>query len=44
MPSLEMSISWIYIAIPIGMVLAIVAVIAHWAEGPRQAVIDDTVL
>ncbi len=44
MPSLEMSISWIYIAIPIGMVLAIIAVIAHWAEGPRQAVIDDTVL
>lgn len=44
MPSLEMSISWIYVAIPIGMVLAIIAVIAHWAEGPRQPVIDDTVL
>ncbi|NYT61521.1 TRAP transporter small permease [Alcaligenaceae bacterium] len=44
MPSLDMSISWIYISIPIGMVLAMLAVIAHWAEGPRRAVVDDTVI
>jgi C4-dicarboxylate transporter, DctQ subunit len=44
MPSLEISISWIYIAIPIGSALAILAVLAYWAEGPHQAVIDDTVL
>lgn len=44
MPSLEVSISWVYIAIPIGMVLAIAAVIAHWAEGPSQAVVDETVI
>ncbi len=44
MPSLEMSISWIYIAIPIGMTLAIIGVVAHWAQGPRQAIVDDTVI
>lgn len=44
MPSLEISISWIYVAIPIGASLAILAVIAHWAEGSHQAVIDDTVI
>lgn len=44
MPSLDVSISWVYIAIPIGMVLAILAVIAFWAEGPRVAVVDDTVI
>lgn len=44
MPSLEMSISWVYIAIPIGMTLAIIGVVAHWAQGPRQAIVDDTVI
>lgn len=44
MPSLEISISWIYIAIPIGATLAMLAVVSHWAEGPRQTVIDDTVI
>ena len=28
MPSFDMSISWVYVAIPIGMILAMVAVIA----------------
>lgn len=44
MPSLEMSISWIYISIPIGMTLAIVAVVAYWAQGTRPAVVDDTTI
>jgi TRAP-type C4-dicarboxylate transport system permease small subunit len=44
MPSLEISISWIYVAIPIGSALAILAVLAYWAEGPHEAVIDDTVI
>ncbi|TEA73078.1 TRAP transporter small permease [Pollutimonas harenae] len=44
MPSLEVSISWVYISIPIGMVLAILAVVAFWAEGPRKAIVDDTVI
>lgn len=41
-PSLEVSISWVYVSIPIGMVLAMVAVIAHWAEGPRKPSVDET--
>lgn len=44
MPSLEMSISWIYVSIPIGMTLAIVAVVAYWAQGTRPAPVDDTTL
>lgn len=44
MPSLEVSISWVYIAIPIGTVLAIIAVLAHWSEGPHKAVVDDTTI
>ena len=44
MPSLEISISWIYVAIPIGMVLAIIGVVAAWAEGPRQAIVDETTI
>lgn len=44
MPSIEISISWVYMAIPIGAALAILAVLAYWAEGPHQAVIDDTVI
>lgn len=43
-PSLDVAISWIYIAIPVGMVLAIIAVLARWAEGPSVSVIDDTVI
>ena len=42
MPSLEVSISWVYIAIPIGMVLAILGVVALWAEGPRKPIVEDT--
>lgn len=41
MPSLEASISWVYIAIPIGAVLSLIAVIAYWAEGPRRTHIDN---
>ncbi|HLR12141.1 MAG TPA: TRAP transporter small permease [Burkholderiaceae bacterium] len=41
-PSLEISISWVYVSIPIGMALAMVAVIAYWAEGPRKPVVDET--
>ncbi|MCX5590450.1 TRAP transporter small permease [Alcaligenes endophyticus] len=44
MPSLGWSISWIYIAIPIGSVLAIVGVIARWLENPEPVVVDDTQL
>lgn len=45
MPSLDVSISWVYIAIPIGASLAMLAVLAHWAEGPRQtATVDETVI
>jgi TRAP-type C4-dicarboxylate transport system, small permease component len=42
--SLEFSISWIYVAIPIGMVLAIVAVIARWTENVEPPPVDDTVV
>lgn len=44
MPSLEVSISWIYVSIPIGAVLAIIAAIAYWAQGPRKAIVDETVI
>lgn len=44
LPSLDISISWIYIAIPIGATLAMLAVVTYWAEGSHQAAIDDTVL
>jgi C4-dicarboxylate transporter DctQ subunit len=43
-PSLDISISWIYVAIPIGMVLAIIGVVAAWSEGPRQSVVDETIV
>lgn len=43
-PSLDISISWIYIAIPIGTTLAIIAVLAYWAEGPRVDIADDSVI
>ena len=41
-PSLDVSISWIYVAIPIGAAVAIVAVIARWAEGPQKGRADDS--
>lgn len=41
MPSLEVSISWVYVAIPIGTALAILAVLACWAESGRQGVNAD---
>lgn len=41
-PSLDISISWIYVAIPIGTALAIIAVLARWAEGPQESVVDDS--
>lgn len=42
--SLEFSISWIYVAIPIGMALAIVGVIARWADRTEPPPVDDTVI
>lgn len=42
LPSLDVSISWIYVAIPIGAIVAIIAVIARWAEGPQDHGIDDS--
>lgn len=44
MPSLEVSISWVYLSIPVGAVLAIIGVVAFWAQGPRKAIVDDTVV
>ncbi len=41
MPSLGWSISWIYIAIPIGSVLAMLGVFARWIENPEPVVVDD---
>lgn len=36
-PSLGVSISWIYLAIPVGAALALVGAIAYWVEGARAA-------
>ncbi|MYN12497.1 TRAP transporter small permease subunit [Pusillimonas sp. TS35] len=44
MPSLEVSISWVYVAIPIGAGLAILGVLAHWASGSAEAVVDETTI
>ena len=35
-PSLMISISWIYLSIPVGMGLSLWAAIACWIEGPRE--------
>lgn len=35
-PSLDIPISWIYAAIPIGATLAAIAVLARWLAGPDQ--------
>lgn len=42
MPSLEISISWIYLAIPVGATLAIVGILAHWLEGQGDAPLDES--
>ncbi len=42
--SLEFSISWIYVAIPIGMTLAIVGVITRWLDAAEPPPVDDTVI
>ncbi|MDY0308323.1 MAG: TRAP transporter small permease [Castellaniella sp.] len=39
-PSLGVSISWIYLAIPVGALLALLAALACWAEGPRRARVE----
>lgn len=39
-PSLGVSISWIYLAIPIGATLALIGALAYWAEGPRRLYIE----
>ncbi len=44
MPSLEWSISWVYVAIPIGAVLAMLGLLARWIENPAPVVVDDTQL
>lgn len=44
MPSLGWSISWIYMAIPIGSVLAMLGIVARWLENPEPVVVDDTQL
>ncbi|MDN5842619.1 MAG: TRAP transporter small permease [Alcaligenaceae bacterium] len=41
MPSLDASISWVYVAIPIGAVMSLIGVVAYWAEGPRRTHIDN---
>lgn len=42
MPSLEISISWIYLAIPVGATLAIIAIVARWLEGSGDAPLDES--
>jgi len=42
MPSLGISISWVYVAIPIGAVLSLLAALAYWAEGSRRQYIETT--
>lgn len=44
MPSFDVSISWIYISIPIGATLAVIAVLARWRENPPPVDVDDTVI
>lgn len=41
MPSLVVSIAWVYLAIPVGAALSLIAVVAHWADGsPRPTPAD----
>ncbi|MGZ8135450.1 TRAP transporter small permease [Bordetella bronchiseptica] len=37
-PSLDISISWIYLAIPVGATLAVIAVLARWLAGEQDDV------
>jgi len=41
MPSFDVSVSWVYLAIPVGAGLAIVGVIARWWEGSEPARAED---
>ena len=40
MPSLGVTISWVYLAIPVGATLALFGALAYWAEGPRRVHIE----
>ena len=44
MPRLEISISWIYLAIPVGAGLAFIAVVAWWLQAAPRPIIDETVI
>lgn len=37
MPTLGVSISWVYLSIPVGACLSLIAVLFHWARGGRRA-------
>lgn len=37
-PSLDISISWIYLAIPVGATLTVIAVLARWLAGEQDDV------
>jgi len=39
-PSMGVSISWIYLSIPVGATLSLFAALAYWAEGPRRVHIE----
>ncbi len=39
-PSMGVSISWIYLSIPVGAALSLFAALAYWAEGPRRVHIE----
>jgi len=41
MPSLDVSVSWVYLAIPVGAGLAILGVVARWLEGSEPARAED---
>lgn len=35
-PSLKISVAWVYISIPIGAILSMFAALAYWAQGPKR--------
>lgn len=35
-PSLKITVAWVYMSIPIGAILSIFAALAYWAQGPKQ--------
>jgi len=41
MPSLDVSVSWVYLAIPVGAGLALLGVIVRWWEGAEPAKAED---